>query len=357
MKKRLNLVRDRVASHNADAALLTFLPNIQWACGFSGSNGLLLVRSNGAVFVSDGRYETQARREVEGAEVHIPGYNLYEYVEEANLLEDADTVLYQSDHVTVDRLEKLRDRFADVKWEGVSEFLTSPIASKDGEEIERIQSAQRTTDAVFEHLLDVIEPGLTEREVAAEIIYQHLRRGADKMSFDPIVASGPNAALPHARSSDRTIQEGDVLLIDMGCFKDGYASDMSRTLAIGEPSDQAFCEVYETVLKAQQSAIEAARSAMTGKELDAVARDVIEEEGYGDHFSHGLGHGLGLEIHEWPKLSYHVAHDLPEGAAVTIEPGIYLQDRFGVRIEDIVVLRENGCENLTNSPKELITIE
>lgn len=357
MKNRLNLVRDRVASHNADAALLTFLPNIQWACGFSGSNGLLLVGSNDAVFVSDGRYETQARREVEGAEVHIPGYNLYEYVEEANLLEDADTVLYQSDHVTVDRLEKLRDRFADVEWEGVSEFLTSPIASKDEEEIERIQSAQRTTDAVFEHLLDVIEPGLTEREVAAEIIYQHLRRGADKMSFDPIVASGPNAALPHARSSDRTIQEGDVLLIDMGCFKDGYASDMSRTLAIGEPSDQAFCEVYETVLKAQQSAIEAARSSMTGKELDAVARDVIEEEGYGDHFSHGLGHGLGLEIHEWPKLSYHVAHDLPEGAAVTIEPGIYLQDRFGVRIEDIVVLRENGCENLTNSPKELITIE
>jgi Xaa-Pro aminopeptidase len=230
------------------------------------------------------------------------------------------------------------------------------VAEKEDEEVERIRRAQQVTESVFEHVLTFLEPGLLEREVAAEITYEHLRRGAETMAFDPIVASGPNGALPHARPTDRTLQRGDLVVLDMGCIRDGYASDMTRTVALGAPS-QAAQTGYEVVREAQNQALDAARSGLTGKELDGVARDVIEKAGLGQYFSHGLGHGIGLQVHEWPRISRTVDHELPVGACVTIEPGVYVPDKgYGVRIEDIVALQENGSENLTSTPKELIVI-
>jgi Xaa-Pro aminopeptidase len=264
-------------------------------------------------------------------------------------------VLYQSDHLTVDQLDVLHETFPDIEWQGVTDFVTEQVAAKDEQEVERIRAAQAITDDVFDYLCDFIEAGMSEKEVAAEIVYQHLKRGADKMSFDPIVAAGPNGSLPHARPSSREIQEGELVVIDMGCFLNGYASDMTRTVAVGDPGEDAR-RGYEIVLDAQRRAIAAARAGMTGKELDQVARDIIEKADMGDYFSHGLGHGLGLQIHEWPKLSYHVEHTLPEGAAVTIEPGVYVPEAYGVRIEDILVLEEEGSTNLTRSPKELIVL-
>lgn len=357
MTARIQKLQKRLSEKAADALLLTFLPDIRWACGFSGSNGVLLVRADKAYFLSDGRYESQAKQEVEGAEIRIPGYKLFEHIQEENLMDGVETILFQSDHATVAQLEEWKERFAGIAWKPVENVATRLVASKDDNEIDQMRRAQQITEHVFDHVLEqVLAPGVTERDVAAEIVYQHLKRGADKVSFDPIVASGPQGALPHARPTAQEIRSGDLVVIDMGCFVNGYASDMTRTVAVGEPEEEAR-RVYHVVLNAQKRAIEAARAGISSKELDGVARQEIEEAGYGDYFSHGLGHGVGLQVHEWPRLSYHVDDTLPERAAVTIEPGIYLPDRFGVRIEDVVVLREHGSDNLTRAPKdELIVV-
>lgn len=350
-----DLLRGIARDHDTDALVLTALPDIRWACSFTGSNGRLIARPDRLIFLSDGRYTEQAGREVQNAEVHTPGYNLWEYVEEEGLLDDVDSVLVQADKVTVKTLHGWRERFPEITWEEGSGLLTEHRGSKSEAEVERLRAAQEITDTVFAELCDWIEPGMTEREVGAEIVYRHLRHGADTMSFDPIVASGPNGALPHARPSDCVLREGELVVIDMGCFLNGYASDMTRTIALGEPSEEAR-RVYNIVLEAQESALQSARSGITGTDIDDVARNIIKEAGYDEYFGHGLGHGVGLEIHEWPRLSYHVTHDLPDGAAVTVEPGIYLPEKFGVRIEDIIILHPDGHENLTQSPKTLQVI-
>lgn len=352
MANRIARVR-RQLGDETDAVLLSSLPSIQWTCGFTGSNGLLLVGHEGAAFVTDGRYTEQAQQEVDGATVVIAENGLLSRLEELDYLDGLNRVRFQSDHVTVAKRKQLEEHLSEVEWEGAAGLLTQKIGSKDETEIKKIREAQRITESVFDHILGVLEPGITEREVAAEITYQHLKRGAEKMSFDPIVASGPNGALPHATPTDRPLQSGELVVIDMGCFRDGYASDMTRTVAIGSPPESAR-RGYEVVRAAQQRALDAARAGLTGKELDAVARESIEECGMGERFAHGLGHGIGLEVHEWPRVSKTADDDLPEGACVTIEPGVYVPEgSYGVRIEDIVVLHSDGCENLTSASKEL----
>ena len=355
MSSPIDQIRRHLAELEADAILLSFLPDVRWACGFTGSNGFLLLRDDDAVFLTDGRYEVQAAQEVRGARVMMGGYDLLKFAAEQHLLDGCSAVVYQADHVPVVTLEKLQELFGDVSWIGSSDLLVHEVASKREDEIDRIREAQRLTERVFDEVLVLIREGMRESELAAEIVYRHLRYGAERMSFDPIVASGPNSALPHGRPTDRRLRQGDVVLLDFGCFLDGYASDMTRTVALGQP-DSEVRSVYNLVLAAQEQAIASAKSGVTSKNLDAVARQVIKEGGYGERFSHGLGHGLGLQIHEWPRVSYTVDYPLPDNCAVTIEPGVYLPERFGVRIEDIVVLRSGGCENLTHAPKELIVL-
>lgn len=356
MAHRVSRVRQRLTEYDADAVLLSFLPNIRWTSGFTGSNGLLLVEPDEAVFVTDGRYTEQARQEVEGAEVTISYNGLMSRLLEGEYLENVERIVFQSDHVTVARHQQLQENCPDVQWVPASGFLDRLVAEKEQAEVDQIQKAQSITETVYEEILGILEPGLTERDVAAEITYRHLKRGADKMAFDPIVAAGPNGARPHSRPTDRVLQPGDLIVLDMGCILDGYASDMTRTIALGSPSAAAK-RGYEVVLEAQRQAIEAARAGMTGRELDAVARRTIEGEGLGTHFTHGLGHGIGLEVHEWPRVSHTVEDELPFGTCITIEPGVYVpEEEFGVRIEDIVVLREDGCMNLTSTKKELVCL-
>ena len=340
---------------NVEAALITFLPDIRWACGFTGSNGMLVVLPGAIHFISDGRYTEQARQEVQGATVHTPGYALVDYIAKENLLGDALQVLFQADHVTVTELEKWRGLLPSVEWTPGTALLTKQVAAKTEDEVARMRRAQRVTDEVFEHMLGFIQPGMREQEVAAEIVYQHLRRGAAKMSFEPIVASGARGALPHARPTDKHLDPGDLVVLDFGCFVDGYASDMTRTIALGEPGEEAR-KVYGIVLEAQQQAIAQAHAGMSTSALDAAARSVIDDAGYGEFFTHSLGHGIGLQTHEWPRVSHQVDDVLPEGTAITIEPGVYLPGQFGVRIEDIVVLHADGCDDLTASPKDLIIL-
>lgn len=353
MANRLNRVRQRLSDFDADAVLLSALPNVRWACGFSGSNGLLLVGNESAVLVTDGRYREQARRETDGVEVVIAENGLLSSLSEQNYFDRLDRVVFQADHVTVARSQKLDEHLPSVTWVPQIAVLTEHVGQKEPEEVEKIRRAQEITESVYDDVRDLLEPGVLEREIAAEITYQHLKRGAEKMAFDPIVASGPNGALPHSRPTERALQEGDLVVLDMGCVCAGYASDMTRTVAIGAPSSQAQTG-YEVVLDAQRRALDVARAGLTGSELDAAARDVIEAAGFEGAFSHGLGHGIGLEVHEWPRVSRTVDYTLPVGACVTIEPGIYVpEEDYGVRIEDIVVLREDGCENLTTASKAL----
>ncbi|MEM8559305.1 MAG: aminopeptidase P family protein [Bacteroidota bacterium] len=352
---RLARLRALLAERGTDALLLTALHDLRWAVGFTGSNGALLVTAAATHFVTDGRYDEQARREVSDAEVHIASGNLHAHVAEQGWIADGATVTVQSDHLTVAAFGGLRKRFERVEFDPVAHLLDAIVAEKSPEEIAQVRAAQAVTDAVFEAILPRIRPGITERDLAAEITVEHLRRGASAMAFDPIVASGPNSALPHARPTDRMFQRGDIVLIDMGAYLDGYASDMTRTAVIGPASDEQRT-VYDAVLRAQETAIEAAHAGMTGKDLDGVARTVLTEAGYGAQFSHSLGHGVGLQVHAWPRLSQQVEHVLPVGATVTIEPGVYLAGRFGVRIEDIIALREDGCDNLTRTPKALLEL-
>ena len=235
------------------------------------------------------------------------------------------------------------------------ELLDGLRASKDEEEIAAMLQAQKITDAAFGEILNYIRPGLTEQEVAARLVYELLRRGARKVSFDPIVAAGANGSMPHAVPGETVIQKGMFVTMDFGCVYDGYCSDMTRTVSVGQPT-QEMERVYETVLAAQKAGIAAARAGMPGRELDAAARKVIEEAGYGDSCTHSFGHSLGLEIHESPNASPSEQSVLPTGAVISAEPGIYLPGRFGVRIEDVLVLREGGCEDITHSPKNLIVL-
>ncbi len=352
---RLDTIRQRAADAGAEAALVTHVSDVRWAVGFTGSNAVLVVTEAAAHFVTDGRYRGQAEAEVEGAEVHVPAVPLAEHVRDAGLLGGARTVAVQADHLTVSGLSRYRDLLPDVQFEPVSEFLSSAVAAKSEDEIAAVARAQALTCRVFDAVLPFVQPGVSELDLAAEITYQHLKGGANAMSFEPIVASGPRGALPHARPSPKTLAPGELVVIDMGAYLDGFSSDLTRTVAVGEPPDEARA-AYETVRRAQHAAIETARAGLLGSDLDRAARDVIEAAGLGEWFSHSLGHGVGLDVHEWPRLSQQVEHRLPTGATVTIEPGVYLPRQFGVRIEDVVVLREDGCENLTPLPTDLLVV-
>jgi Xaa-Pro aminopeptidase len=265
-------------------------------------------------------------------------------------------VLIMAEATTLADMEAMRSAFPDLHWEARENLLTATMASKEEHEVEAVRNAQALTSEVFTAVLPSVRPGISEREIAAEIVYQHLKRGASAMSFEPIVASGPNSARPHGRPTDRRLKLGDVVLLDMGAYVNGYSSDLSRTVVLGTASDE-FRTAYAAVLEAQEAAIDSVEGGASGKAVDAVARAVLDRAGYGAYFSHGLGHGVGLDVHEWPRLSYNVDHTLPLNATVTIEPGIYLPERFGIRIEDVVCVRARGCENLTPAQKELLVLE
>ena len=352
---RLQVLQACVESNNADALILSFIPDIRWLTGFSGSNALVLYVKGKSIFVTDGRYATQSRDEVEAEEIHVAPGNLMQHVADQKILDGLNRVIVQAEHLTLSLQEEYKKILPRVSFIPVSSILNESVAVKSKRERDLIADSQRITDDVFDYLLGFVKPGMREQDIAAEIVYQHLRRGASAMSFDPIVASGPNSALPHARPTQRVLQQGDMVVIDMGCFNNGYASDMTRTIAIGEPGEEARA-VYQVVLDAQLKALEAASSNMTSKELDNMARSVIEDAGYGSFFSHSLGHGVGLQIHEWPSISWKAEYPLQPGMIITIEPGVYLPDQLGVRIEDLIQLTEFGNDNLTASPKELVVI-
>ena len=355
MTARIDTIRTLAAAHGADAALVSHPADLRWAVGFTGSNGLLAVTDGAAHFVTDGRYTSQAAAEVDGAEVHVAPGALAAFVGDEGLLRGSHQAVVQAEHVTLAAYEALRDALAPMRLVPAKEFLSEAVAAKSEADVAAVGRAQALTCDVFDAILPYLAVGVSERDVAAEIVYQHLKRGASGMSFEPIVAAGPRGALPHARPSSRTFSAGDLVVIDMGGVLDGFCADLTRTVAVGEPGEVERA-AYETVRRAQRAAIDAAHAGMTGRELDAVARGVIAADGLGEYFSHSLGHGVGIEVHEWPRLSQQVEHTLPAGATVTVEPGVYLPERFGIRIEDVIAIRDGGCDNLTPLPTDLLVL-
>jgi len=348
----LNLAR----AQGADGALLTFLPDIRWACGFTGSNGMLVATQRGAWLLTDGRYGEQALQETREVEVIVPeSRDLLSAIHAGGYLNGLQAVVRQADRMTLADARQGERLFVGITWRDVPAFLQEAVAVKSADELESLIAAQRITEAVFDEILGKIRPGMTEQELAAEIVYGHLRRGAEKMAFDPIVGSGPNGALPHARPGNRTLRRGDMVVIDMGGVVRGYHSDMTRTIAIGEPAEDAR-RAYAVVLEAQMRALDVVAAGVSPDAVDRAARSVIAEAGLGDFFIHSTGHGVGLVIHEWPRLGQGVQGELPVGAVITIEPGVYLPGQFGIRIEDMVHVTPTGGDNLTRSPKELIML-
>ena len=353
----LSQIADKLSQYDLDAMLIVSEPGERYAVGFQGE-GYVLVTQKGSQYSTDGRYIEAAQKQVTGAEVVLTSRERSHLALARDFLaaRGLKRVGFESAAVSVAQPRRWQESFpTGCELIPAPEQLDGLRTSKDREEISAMVQAQKITDAAFGEILNYIRPGLTEQEVAARLVYELLRRGARKVSFDPIVAAGANGSMPHAVPGETVIQKGMFVTMDFGCVYDGYCSDMTRTVAVGQPT-QEMERVYETVLAAQKAGIAAARAGMPGRELDAAARKVIEEAGYGDYFTHSFGHSLGLEIHESPNASPSEIRPLPVGTVISAEPGIYLPGRFGVRIEDVLVLEEGGCRDIAQSPKNLIVL-
>ncbi len=304
--------------------------------------------------MTDFRYREQIKSEVKEYE-HVVDKDMLKCLKSVDLLTEGGRIGFESDFLSVSELSLLEENFPNVQWIETNLVVERAAAIKDEMEIENVSIACRIIDEVFLHILEFIKPGMTENEISAEITYQSKMKGSEKDPFEPIIASGWRSALPHGISSMKKIENGDLLLLDFGATVNGYAGDMTRTVVVGVPNDKQR-EIYDAVRDAQEAAINASTDGITGSELDAVARNHIKNLQFGEYFGHALGHGLGLNVHSWPRVSEANKENLLTGMIITIEPGIYIPGFGGVRIEDNILLTDEKCINLTGSSKEFITI-
>lgn len=342
---------------DSECALITSDVNRRYFTGMKSSDGLVAVFRDKTYLLIDFRYIEKARATVTAAEVieaNLPYKTLSELIKKHGVKK----VHVEAETMTLAAFERLKKSVNDVEFDG-SELLSAAInrlrTIKDDEELRCIKKAQEIAETAFDAILNFIRPGITEREIALELNRQMLINGAEDISFETIALSGANTSMPHGVPSDKMVCEGEFVLMDFGAVYNGYHSDMTRTVCVGKPTGEME-KVYNTVLEAQLRCLEAAKAGITGEELDAAARAVIDFAGYKDNFGHALGHGVGLEIHEGPIASPRNKEKLKAGSVVTIEPGIYIAGKFGVRIEDFVILTENGCDNLTKCAKNIISL-
>ena len=346
-----------MATQGLDALLVQSLPNVRYLTGFTGSSGLLLVRPDGAVLVTDFRYATQAPREAEGAaRVEIDQVNVWDRLKAILTERPSGIAGFEAHIATVRDRERLGAIAPASRWEATSDLVERLRLVKDPLEVAAVATAAALASESLGEVLPTIRVGESEVEIAARLEAALRRRGSEWHPFQTIVASGERAALPHGRTSERTVRRGDWLLLDFGAQVEGYCADLTRTVVVGARADARQRTVYDTVRQAQRRALEHMRVGMTGREADALARDGITRQGFGDAFGHSLGHGLGLEVHEAPRLSPTADQPLPAGAVVTIEPGIYLPGWGGVRLEDDVHLSADGPVLLSDNAVELLEL-
>ena len=360
---RMRRLQEGLAEHSLDALLITHPANIRYLCGFSGSAGALLVGDDGAVFFSDGRYTSQAREEVKGARTltvrQAPYLSAGEWLARARKKarrRGRQTLGIEADHLTVNAQRRLRKVLpSGLRLRAAPLLVEQARMIKDEEEIERIRRAVLMGSSLFDTALNVIRVGATEAEVAAEIEYAARKAGAEGMSFETIVAAGARSALPHGRASEQRIPAKGFVVCDFGVILAGYCSDMTRTVHVGALEGESR-GAYEAVREAQQAATEAVRPGAAVGKVDRAARSVLKSAGLARYLTHSTGHGVGLEIHEAPRVAAGQEDILRPGMVVTIEPGIYIPGKWGVRIEDMVVVTEKGSEVLTPTGKQLIEL-
>jgi len=332
--------------------MVTSPVNRLFATGFPSSAGVLIVTSHDAWFFTDSRYIEAAGASISNAHVRL-------VTNDSPYASQIKSILRENSIASVGFEESSVTYFGYLNWTQQLEVELIPAQKliedlrnvKSADDLEKMKMAQRIAEKSFEDILPLISGDITEKQLSAELIYRFLKNGADDKSFDPIIVSGTRSSMPHGVPGDNKISKG-FLTIDFGVRLDSWCSDTTRTLCIGKPDDEMI-KVYDTVLKAQEAGIKSARAGASGRAIDAAARSVIENAGYGDYFKHGFGHGLGLEVHETLKAHTDSEDIMPAGAVISAEPGIYLPGRFGVRIEDVIYITENGCENITALTKAL----
>ncbi len=345
------MIKDILKQKDLEAIVITSSENLYYFSGFTGGEGLLVFTPEKKYIIVDGRYTIQAKEQTEGFEVIQYSVLPYKIIADMGF----DKIGFEDKTISYNSFKMMSRAMPAVTTIGVSDELNEYRKVKRAEECNNIRRAEHIGDMAFEHILPFIKPGISEREIALELEYFMKKQGASALSFDTIVAVGERSALPHANLTDKKVENGKVVLMDYGCVYNGYCSDMTRTVAVGYADDKTK-NIYDTVLKAQLAAIDAIKAGVANKDVDKTARDIITEAGYGETFTHSLGHGVGLEVHEQPNLSPRSVEILKSGNIVTVEPGIYVEGFCGVRIEDLVLVTEDGCENFTHSSKDFIIL-
>ena len=353
---RLKRLREVMKSDGIDAMLIQSSSNLRYISGYSGSNGICYITSDDAWFFTDFRYKTQSAAEVNNMNIIVPiGKDLLQAMKETGCVKSGALIGFEGNHLSFEQYDKIKALFTNNKFINKAMLMEELASIKEEVELDCFHEAARITDAAFNELIKEIKPGISERMVDARLSYIMKSLGSEKDSFDSIIASGINGSRPHHSPSEKLLEKGDLVTIDFGAMYKGYHGDVTRTVCLGKADDKQR-EIYAIVLKAQELALAGIRPGVTGKEVDAIARDYIVSKGYGDCFGHGLGHGLSLDVHAEPRLSPNYEKELLVNQVVTVEPGIYIPDWSGVRIEDDVIITETGIENLTKAPKELLEL-
>jgi Xaa-Pro aminopeptidase len=351
IKKAFGLLR----KNDIEALLVTEVNHVRYLSGFSGSNGIVVLAPPKAYFLTDFRYAMQSQKEVKSCQIIIASRQLITELPRLPIFTRHIVVGVEGDFVSLTMLEKLKELLPDVVFKPTSLLIESLSAVKDDSEIAKIRKAVRIADRAFAETLNELKPGIKEKDVALELEYKMRSLGAENASFETIVASGQRSAMPHGRASEKKLGKGEFVTIDFGCLYQGYASDVTRTVVMGKATARQK-NIYDIVLTAQKAACKAVKAGMACSRLDGVAREIINRAGYGDNFGHGLGHGIGLLVHDKPVLSPQSNEILSAGMVVTIEPGIYISNWGGVRIEDDVLVTDDGGQILSKTPKELVEL-
>ena len=349
-KNRINSLRKALSKTDIDTAFISSKDNIRYYSGFTGTLAFLLITESKSIIITDSRYIVRAQEE-------CPDYEIYQLKSGDNWIENSTNQIkskvigFEGNFVSFNMINQLKERSNNnLIWKDFSEQISKERVIKSQSEVEKIEEAISISDGAFNTVSKKIKEGMTEKEIAWEIEKEMRILGAESISFDTIVASGINGAKPHHSTTNKNISNGEAITIDMGAKCNGYCSDLTRTIFIGEPDDK-FKKIYNIVLRSQLISIEAAKEGMTGEEIDKISRDIISDEGFGENFGHSLGHGVGLEIHENPGVGPKSKNEILSGMVYTIEPGIYIDGWGGIRIEDMVLMTDNGNRLLSHAEK------
>lgn len=356
--RRLHQLSYQMEDLKVDAIVVTYLPNIRYLTNFSGSNATMFILKDSMHFFTDDRYEEQIKTEL----YDLPNFHTYitrdpwTTAKNEKIFKGVSTLGFEADRMAYSDAVNFRNLIRPVKFKPATKLVELYTQPKSPEELENIQKAGKMAEQVYEMMLNYIKPGVSEKDIATEISYQSRLLGSEGDPFDIIAVSGARGALVHGKPSDKKIKKGDIVLLDFGCIVNGFCSDITRTISVGKPTKEQK-DMYTLLRKAQLEAIKIVRPGMNGKTVDEAARSIIDKAGYGKYFQHSLGHGVGLEVHEMPTITFRMDDQIvPEGVVLAIEPGIYLPDKFGMRVEDNIVVTRNGGEMLTNAPDKLVVI-